>query len=261
MTKSSLLGDGLLVIWGEVNGTTTDEEALNDWWTNEHLPERLSIDGFRRARRYHAADDSSPNLSRYLVCYEVASLETLTSKDYMDKLNDPTLGTAKYMPLLTTMERQACKVVHSAGRIEFSSCKGGMVGATIAHIVLTFPSLSPQQDQDLDEWVVNTLSPSVLSSHHSVLAFHALRPDETATSAGNASKSYDAVRLPERTSSEANQRIRKMILLVEFSYTKSAVTSQSRTPMLKASLMEYLNTLEVKVASNQLYSLLCVANE
>lgn len=259
---SSLLGNGMLVIWGDVDTNAVDEEALNEWWTNEHLPERLSISGFRRARRYYSDDDSSPTVSKYLVCYEVSSLETLTSEEYLAKLNDPTPGTANHMPVIASLERSACSVVYSTQRGEFAKLKIGPVGGTIAHIVFSFPELSKEKRQELDDWIVNTLAPAVLSSHHSILAFHALRPDEAAGKAGSLSKSYERVQFTQATPSGGGSQGRsKLILLVEFSYTKSTVMKKSRSPALKASLMEYLHALGAENEANQLYELLCVANE
>jgi hypothetical protein len=261
-STSSLLGNGMLVIWGDVDSNAVDEETLNEWWTNEHLPERLSISGFRRARRYYSADDSSPTISKYLVCYEVSSLETLTSKEYLAKLNDPTPGTAKSMPVIASLERSACSVVYSAQRGEFAKLKIGPVGGTIVHIVFSFPELSKEKRQELDNWIVNQLAPAVLSSHHSILSFHALRPNEAAGKAGSSSKSYERVQFTHAPPSGGGSQGRsKLILLVEFSYTKSTVMKKSRSPMLKASLMEYLHSLGAENEANQLYELLCVANE
>lgn len=45
-----------LILWGCIDSATTDEDALNHWWTYEHLPERLRLPGVQRARRYHALD-------------------------------------------------------------------------------------------------------------------------------------------------------------------------------------------------------------
>ena len=80
-----LHGKGMLVIWGGLSSEakkSVDEGELNDWWTNEHLPERLSVPGFLRARRYFTFEADS-NTSQYLVCYETASLDVLKSEAYL----------------------------------------------------------------------------------------------------------------------------------------------------------------------------------
>lgn len=99
---SLLLGTSCLVVYGTVNSSKVNEVALNDWWTNEHLPERLSTPGFLRARRYCYRDEAQ-NTTDYLTLYETETLETLTSEAYMDKLNNPTPGTSEHVPTLATV--------------------------------------------------------------------------------------------------------------------------------------------------------------
>lgn len=54
-----LRGTAMRIIWGGLDQgkTNQEEEELNDWWSNEHLPERLAINGFRRTCRFHAMRD------------------------------------------------------------------------------------------------------------------------------------------------------------------------------------------------------------
>jgi hypothetical protein len=81
------------------------------WHTHEHLPERLSIPGFLRGTRWVALQGQP----RYLVLYEVESLDTLSSEAYLERLNHPTPWTAKMMPHYHGMTRGFCSVVASAG--------------------------------------------------------------------------------------------------------------------------------------------------
>lgn len=83
----------------------------DDWHTHEHLPERLSIPGFRRGSRW-VATRGQP---RYLVLYEVAELATLTSAAYLERLNNPSAWTSKMMPHYRGMSRGLCSVVGSNG--------------------------------------------------------------------------------------------------------------------------------------------------
>jgi hypothetical protein len=82
------------------------------WHTHEHLPERLSIPGFRRGTRWIATEGGP----RYMVLYEVASLETLASEPYLARLNNPTPWTASMMPHYRGMTRGLCAVLGSYGR-------------------------------------------------------------------------------------------------------------------------------------------------
>jgi hypothetical protein len=83
----------------------------DDWHTHEHLPERLSIPGFLRGSRWVAVHGQP----RYLVLYEVAELETLTSTAYLSRLNNPSAWTSKIMPHYRGMSRGLCSVIGSFG--------------------------------------------------------------------------------------------------------------------------------------------------
>jgi hypothetical protein len=86
-------------------------EEHDRWHTLEHLPERLSIPGFRRGTRWLVTDGGP----RYMVLYEVESLATLTSVAYLAKLNNPTPWTTRMMVHYRGMNRGLCAVVGSFG--------------------------------------------------------------------------------------------------------------------------------------------------
>ena len=86
-------------------------EEHDRWHTHEHLPERLSIPGFRRGTRWIATEGGP----RYLVLYEVESLCTLASEAYLARLNNPTPWTTKMMPHYRGMNRGLCAVLGSFG--------------------------------------------------------------------------------------------------------------------------------------------------
>lgn len=81
------------------------------WHTHEHLPERLSIPGFHRGTRWIGTGDGP----RYMVLYEVDSLDTLNSPAYLARLNNPTPWTTKMMPHYRGMQRGLCRVLGRAG--------------------------------------------------------------------------------------------------------------------------------------------------
>jgi hypothetical protein len=93
----------------DVEASAIDEH--DRWHTQEHLPERLSIPGFRRGTRW-TATKSGP---RYMVLYEVQSLETLASEAYLARLNNPTPWTTRMMPHYRGMVRGLCTVLGSFG--------------------------------------------------------------------------------------------------------------------------------------------------
>jgi hypothetical protein len=54
------------------------DAEFNDWYDNEHLPERLAVDGFLNARRFVCVD----GWPRYLALYDLASVDVLHSPGY-----------------------------------------------------------------------------------------------------------------------------------------------------------------------------------
>ena len=105
----ALLGRAaLLLSFDVVSGVVPEHD---DWHTHEHLPERLSIPGFLRGTRWIALREEP----RYLVVYEVATLTTLTSTPYLERLNHPTPWTAKLMAFYRGMRRGLCEVSGSIG--------------------------------------------------------------------------------------------------------------------------------------------------
>ena len=84
-------GKGVLAIWNDC--VQSEENNYENWYQNEHLPERLGVPGFIRGRRYQSLV-SSP---RFFTWHEVASPSTLTSESYMARLSNPTPWTQEIM--------------------------------------------------------------------------------------------------------------------------------------------------------------------
>lgn len=105
-----LLGTGVLAIWnGIANG---QDEAFLRWHVEEHIPERVAVPGFLRARRYVALHGQP----RYFNFYEVATPEVLVSPAYLARLDDPTPRTRAILPHFTDTIRTPCRVMASLGR-------------------------------------------------------------------------------------------------------------------------------------------------
>jgi len=64
------------------------EEEFNAWYDSEHIPERLSIAGFRSARRWSA--DTAPGEGKYLATYELDSPQVLMTPEYLARLEGAT---------------------------------------------------------------------------------------------------------------------------------------------------------------------------
>jgi hypothetical protein len=83
------------------------EEEFNAWYDEEHLPERLSVPGFRSAQRWVA--DLEPGAGKYLATYELDSAAVLRSAAYLERLNRPTPWTKRCLGACVLFRRWACE--------------------------------------------------------------------------------------------------------------------------------------------------------
>jgi hypothetical protein len=120
-------------------------EEHDRWHTHEHLPERLSIPGFLRGTRWTATEGGP----RYMVLYEVDSLDTLSSDAYLARLNNPTPWTASMMPHYRGMTRGLCAVLGS-----FGFGQGG------AAALIRFSPVPPHAER-LKRWLLEEALPAV----------------------------------------------------------------------------------------------------
>jgi hypothetical protein len=105
-----LLGTGVLAIWNGV-APAYDAEFL-EWHVKEHIPERVGVRGFLRARRYFAVDGTAA----YFNFYEAETYQVLSSEPYLARLNDPTPWTRKVVSNFKDTSRTICDVAHTSGR-------------------------------------------------------------------------------------------------------------------------------------------------
>jgi len=96
-------------MWWDI--TPDRKEEFEHWHSHEHLPERLAITGFQRGSRWAAAD-GGPG---FFVLYELDDYETLTSPQYLERLNHPTPWSTQLMPHHRHMVRSQCRVEASVG--------------------------------------------------------------------------------------------------------------------------------------------------
>lgn len=105
----SLLGAAALAMWWDMApGIRADFE---DWHAHEHFPERLGLPGFRRGTRWSSASGGEG----MFVLYELERYETLSSPQYLARLNSPTPWSTRLMPHHRHMVRSQCRVLESRG--------------------------------------------------------------------------------------------------------------------------------------------------
>jgi hypothetical protein len=119
----ALAGSGAVAIWHDIAPEGRDE--FYEWHGREHMPERLSVPGFLRGRRYVALSGEP----EYFNLYEVQSPATLTSPGYLARLDAPTPWTLATVTHFRRVARALCDVAAT-----FGSGEGGLV-ATFRHAV------------------------------------------------------------------------------------------------------------------------------
>ena len=97
---------GLLAIWNNANKNFINE--YEEWYNNEHLFERLSVQNINFARRFKSLKSNY----NYFTSYEAKTYNTFISANYINKLNNPTKKTKFVMEFVfkdmskTIFERQ-----------------------------------------------------------------------------------------------------------------------------------------------------------
>lgn len=163
----ALLGKAAMLLWYDIVPEQIAEH--DDWHTRQHFPERVGIPGFLRAQRW-VARGALPG-PRYLVVYEVADIDVLSSPAYNERLNNPTAWTSMVMPHFRGMVRGFCHLESSHGTVL------GATGLAIRY------SPGPGNDAGLQHQLEHTLAPQLLQ-RRGVSSVHTLRsgrvPDMTA---------------------------------------------------------------------------------
>jgi hypothetical protein len=156
----ALMGSAAMILSFDVAPDAVAEH--DDWHTHEHLPERLAIPGFLRGTRWVALEGNP----RYFVLYEVQTLATLTSSDYLARLNQPTPWTTEMMRHYRGMTRAFCAVTAS-------------FGAGVGHSALLI-RFRPREENSrpLREWLSSTALPP-LSSRSGLGCAHLLEAAAT----------------------------------------------------------------------------------
>lgn len=107
---------GVLAIWNDRDDAIA--ELYERWYLTEHLPERLGVPGFVAARR-HEASEGSP---RFFTHYEVASVDVLSSPEYLARLAAPSPLTRQVMAQFRNMVRTVCAVLHCSPNAALGGC-------------------------------------------------------------------------------------------------------------------------------------------
>ncbi|MBP0463225.1 hypothetical protein J5Y09_04825 [Roseomonas sp. PWR1] len=93
-------------------GEGCDRADYEAWYQQDHLPDRLSVPGFRHARRYRRIAGPA---QEYFTFYETDSSGVLRTPAYQRRLAEPTAWTTRMMPHFRAMNRTVCDIAADAG--------------------------------------------------------------------------------------------------------------------------------------------------
>ncbi|KAI4659300.1 uncharacterized protein J4E78_005727 [Alternaria triticimaculans] len=259
-STASQTTNGILILWGSVDSATVDQDALNDWWTNEHLPERVCLPGFQRARRYRAQNPSD-GLDNYLALYETSRVQDLASTEYLYALNHPTKRTVQFMPCLAQMSRFACERIwsnpSSISKPDHATSDNGWL------VMLVFEVANATDDpiSRIDDCLRREEHGALAETTHTQIA----KVNADITRVGTTSKSYDDVQFNNSGVDDGTKPADTFIALLEFERSADGpgpiqVPSNkwlaSLTTILTAAGLhiQYLNTytLLASLAKNQI---------
>ena len=119
---SKLLGSGALVLWLDV-AAGLDRET-DGWYIDEHMPERIDIGGYLRARRFVAIEGAPA----YLTLFEAETPSALASEGYLRLVGRISEQSQRIRAGFSNVVRNTFAVRQSSGR---------GVGAWLASLRLT----------------------------------------------------------------------------------------------------------------------------
>jgi len=182
----SLLGQAFLAFSHDL--TPGSEPDWTEWHDREHIPERLSVPGFLRLRRYVALDGGP----RFFYFYETESLAVLQSPAYLDRLGHPTPWTKRCIQYVMNNKRTACRVAATAGH--------GLGGA----LAVLDIGPAPGRADALRQWVVASGLPAALG-----------RPGVVAAHLGEADPAATSVRTDEKKLLQTPDAMARWLLMIE----------------------------------------------
>lgn len=103
-------GQGILAICHDLSAEA-DLGFYEDWYVDQHLPERLGCPGWREARRYEVVGEGP----RWFTFYVADNPSAFATAAYRARLDDPTDETRRVMPWFRNMSRTVAQVAVSTG--------------------------------------------------------------------------------------------------------------------------------------------------
>jgi hypothetical protein len=148
-----LMGEGALALWIDILPEAQD--AADAWYIQEHMPERIDVAGFHRARRY-VATEGAP---RYFTLFEADTAEALAGSGYLSLVHRVSAATHQVRPAFRNVTRMTFRVSHSVGRGE-----GGLI-ATLRFAPLPGQAVALRTAIQQDLTAALTQNPRIVGVH------------------------------------------------------------------------------------------------
>ena len=102
---------GLMAFWADIHRGY--EPRFLEWHNCEHMPERVSVPGFREGHRYRIVGETP----RYLMMYLTEGADVLESDAYIERLNHPTPWTRESLGHFRNPTRNVYTLLGARGRV------------------------------------------------------------------------------------------------------------------------------------------------
>jgi hypothetical protein len=99
----ALPGEGFIALWNDV---VPKREDYGAWHTKEHVPQRMTVEGFLRAFRYVLIAGTLP---QYFTLYALRELAALESSAYLQLVDEPTPWSRHMRPDMRNFIRRICR--------------------------------------------------------------------------------------------------------------------------------------------------------
>jgi hypothetical protein len=159
---------GCMLIWNNIDDGFDGD--FNEWYSRQHLHERVSLPGFIRARRFRAIDAEH----KYLAMYETESSAAMSSEQYLRSVNNPLPSTRLMISHFKDWTRT----------VQIVQDQYGDDGGVLAAIRITTTDGSTENTSRC----LSRLSPAKLAGLRGMIGAAVLREDLAVTSIQSAEK-------------------------------------------------------------------------
>lgn len=114
------------------------EQEFNEWYETDHIPARMALEGFVRARRFFAGSEQPP----YLAIYEVESLDALATEPYLELKRNPSEQTVRMLQSVAAFTRYTCELIADTG-------EAGAIAPVVSVVAFKVPD---EDEADFNDW-------------------------------------------------------------------------------------------------------------